>query len=650
MKLRELLSKMKEVQTKIGSSQPYICGGTPRDKFMGHLENISDLDITTGDKTVDYLSQEFELALRKEFNVSRKTMSDGHSTIFLGNLKMDFSSNFVVPGIDEHLKVLGVTTPTNMQREMFSRDFTCNALLLELDLKHIVDPTKRGFTDIKAKKIRTCLPPEITLTTNKNRVVRAIYLAAKLGFEVDDAIIQYVRKNPQTVKLSTDKVMVEKLNEAFTRDPDRASYLVKEMGLWKLIPITKIVYPYYVKYNEAGTMAQTKKAYFQGGGGVNEPTPGTKKYKSDPAILVQPRFEEPFYRNYDLYDTEGIDGPAQYGPGSGWNHIMEHKSIKEFLDFRRQRLKGKYVADDFWIEDNEANRKQRVEKMKIRANLLSRVMVKTGSTECQDSDIEYSDGRDAWYCTKCRHLGPNSPGGETPTSKDFHTWKNHNPQGENFSNSHSSKDENDGANYDYGDGAYTAMSEGKKMETITDAPHKSPGAFFADAQYMLPPKEHGTSIYDAKNSPYQGTPKIPKQLKKNQDKAKADDNAIDFDIDNQIKSNPIEGGIGSYPASAQIGGYLDKYLPENDADGKPASELDFGRDLTENEEPGSLDQDDLDRLSNKYLTPKETSIYGLPDGISPPEDLDPNATINDPNGQYGETDSGNTMYQDKWNI
>lgn len=37
-----------------------------------------------------------------------------------------------------------------------------------------------------------------------------------------------------------------------------------------------------------------------------------------------------------------------------------------------------------------------------------------------------------------------------------------------------------GPNFDYGDGAYTAMSEGKKMKDITDAPHKSPGAFFAD--------------------------------------------------------------------------------------------------------------------------------------------------------------------------
>jgi len=114
MKLRELLSQMKEVQTEIGASEPYICGGTPRDRYLKHLENISDIDITTGDKTVDYLSQQFAEKLRKKYNLSRKTMPDGHSTIFIGNLKLDFSSNFNVPGIDPILQKMGIAKPTNM--------------------------------------------------------------------------------------------------------------------------------------------------------------------------------------------------------------------------------------------------------------------------------------------------------------------------------------------------------------------------------------------------------------------------------------------------------------------------------------------------------------------------------------------------------
>lgn len=247
MKLRELLQQMKIVQEEIGSSAPYICGGTPRDKYMGHLENVADLDITTGDKTVDYLSQEFYLKLRKRYNITRKTMEDGHSSIFLGKLKVDFSSNFMVHNIDYILEQMGIKSPSNMQREMFSRDFTCNSLLLTLDLKHILDPTKHGLQDIKDRKIKTCLSPEITLTANRNRVVRAIYLACKLDFNIDQPIIDYVSKNPETIKISTERSLNEKLNEAFARDADKASYLIGKMNLWNHIPITEKVYPYYMK-------------------------------------------------------------------------------------------------------------------------------------------------------------------------------------------------------------------------------------------------------------------------------------------------------------------------------------------------------------------------------------------------------------------
>lgn len=241
---------MKRVQEEIGAATPYICGGTPRDKYMGRLENIADLDITTGDKTVDYLSQEFYIEFRKKYNVTRKTMEDGHSSIFVGSLKVDFSSNFIVPNIDRYLQQMDIKNPNNMQREMFSRDFTCNSLLLTLDLKQILDPTKRGFKDIKERKIKTCLAPEITLTSNRNRVVRAIYLASKLDFDLDESIINYVSKNPQTVKISTEKSMVEKLNDAFTKNADKASYLITKMNLWNYIPVTEKVYPYYMKHTK----------------------------------------------------------------------------------------------------------------------------------------------------------------------------------------------------------------------------------------------------------------------------------------------------------------------------------------------------------------------------------------------------------------
>lgn len=46
-----------------------------------------------------------------------------------------------------------------------------------------------------------------------------------------------------------------------------------------------------------------------------------------------------FYRNYDLYETEGVDGPAKQGPGTGFYQNM-HK-YKSISDFRKKKRKEK---------------------------------------------------------------------------------------------------------------------------------------------------------------------------------------------------------------------------------------------------------------------------------------------------------------------
>lgn len=247
MKLKELLDNLQQIADETDCSQPMLCGGAAREKFMGRLSKVADLDITNGDKTIIKLSTIFAKELGKKYALKRTEMDDGHSSIYIGNIELDFSSNFNVPNIDTILDLRGVRKPTELQKEMFSRDFTCNALLLTLDLKTSLDPTLMGFNDIKNKKIRTCLDPKITLTTNRNRVSRAIYLACKLGFDIDDHIVDFVSKNPDTMKLSTKKSLSDKMGKAFDHDADKAVYYLNAMKLWNYIEISPKIYPYYMK-------------------------------------------------------------------------------------------------------------------------------------------------------------------------------------------------------------------------------------------------------------------------------------------------------------------------------------------------------------------------------------------------------------------
>src|ERR1700690_127738 len=82
-------------------------------------------------------------------------------------------------------------------------------------------------------------------------------------------------------------------------------------------------------------MLQNKKSYFQG---TEEPTPKKKKYKSEKATTVQTRFKEPLYKNYDLYETEGVDGKAKQGPGAGlYQNLDKYKSVSDFLKKKRKK-------------------------------------------------------------------------------------------------------------------------------------------------------------------------------------------------------------------------------------------------------------------------------------------------------------------------
>lgn len=249
MKLRELLADISRITKEAGISTAMICGGVPRDRVMGRFNNIADLDLTTGDKTVQYLAKELAILLGKSYSFDQKTMPDGHISLMLGNLKIDFSSNFITPDIDKLLQERGIDNPSDLDREMFSRDFTCNALLLDMSLKNLSDPTKQGIPDIQAKIIRTCLAPEITLTVNKNRVVRAIYLAAKLGFDLDPKLADWIKSNPTSIKLASQHTLIEKLNKAVEYDGDKTASLLTELGLWEQVPITEALQPYYSQAN-----------------------------------------------------------------------------------------------------------------------------------------------------------------------------------------------------------------------------------------------------------------------------------------------------------------------------------------------------------------------------------------------------------------
>ncbi len=254
MNLKDILENINLAHKQANTSMPFICGGVVRDKVLGRVDQIADLDMTTGDASVHVLAKQFATIISQKYKIVFKKMTDGHASVFIDDFKVDFSSNFVVPNIDVILKnKFGISDAPSIQKELYSRDFTCNALLMTLDLKTIYDPTQKAVSDIKNKILKTCLDVDTTLRSSPNRIIRAIELSAKLDFDVDPEIIQWIANNKDVVKECEVSYVSKNLSKAVKYNEARTESLLNKTNLWDHITITQDLYPIYKKRAVYGT-------------------------------------------------------------------------------------------------------------------------------------------------------------------------------------------------------------------------------------------------------------------------------------------------------------------------------------------------------------------------------------------------------------
>lgn len=232
MKLSELLKLIDDTAKENGLSRPFLCGGIPRDKVISNNAKFNDIDITTGDSNIHVLAKEVYLKLKK-YNAFYILNNDGHASIIFQGVKIDFSSNFIVPNLN---KITNLNL-IKIHQELLSRDFTCNALLMSMDLNNIYDPLRKGIKAIYNKEIDTCLNPDITLRLDPNRIIRAIYLSSKLGFNLSDRVKNWIISNKSILKEVKPNYMVEKINKAIKFNKQNTLMLLKELEILEMVPL-----------------------------------------------------------------------------------------------------------------------------------------------------------------------------------------------------------------------------------------------------------------------------------------------------------------------------------------------------------------------------------------------------------------------------
>lgn len=223
----ELLKAVAVAAEKIGVPA-FAVGGFVRDKLLDRP--TKDIDIVCiGDGMV--LAQAFSklfkpvppVSLFKTFGTAQVKFDDIEIE-FVGARKESYARHSRKPEV----------SPGTIEDDQNRRDFTVNALAVELNTNHfghIIDPFG-GLEDLKNKILKTPLQPEQTFDDDPLRMMRAIRFATQLDFEITPTTFKGIQKIAHRISIVSQERITDELQKIMmTATPSKGWYLLKEARL-----------------------------------------------------------------------------------------------------------------------------------------------------------------------------------------------------------------------------------------------------------------------------------------------------------------------------------------------------------------------------------------------------------------------------------
>lgn len=201
------------------AGRAYAFGGWARDTALGRAPRDIDL-LVLGPRGGTRLA------------VTLSKMLGGSPVIVFTRSR---AAQFEVEGVSVECRTLwrpDQADPAALVEEVMAMDFTANALLIDLADGALIDPAGIALADIKRRVIRTPLPPEESFGVDPRRLMRAVRLAAELGFALEPAAAEYIATHAEDIrKTSVERVRDELLKLVAGSDPVRGIKLMDELGL-----------------------------------------------------------------------------------------------------------------------------------------------------------------------------------------------------------------------------------------------------------------------------------------------------------------------------------------------------------------------------------------------------------------------------------
>ncbi len=222
----------------------FLVGGVVRDEFLGISGSVRDLDVTT-----DARPQQIKALLSE---VADELWLQGQRFGTIGCIFAGQSYEITTHRAESYVedsRQPQVVFGDDIIADLARRDFTVNAMAINAADHTLVDPFA-GRDDLQTRVLRTPLAPEVSLSEDPLRILRAARFCAACDLEVVAELATAM--NDQAHRLAI--VSVERIRDELQRllllpNPGQGLDLLDQTGVGSLVPVVGVYKPWLTAAN-----------------------------------------------------------------------------------------------------------------------------------------------------------------------------------------------------------------------------------------------------------------------------------------------------------------------------------------------------------------------------------------------------------------
>ncbi len=187
----------------------YLVGGPVRDALLG--VSSDDLDFTSSARP-DEIERILRTVAKKTWDMGREFGTIGAMVTAGGEAHQVEVTTFRADAYEPGSRKPVVAFGDNIDDDLKRRDFTVNAMAIQLPGRRFVDPYG-GFSDLALATLQTPTTPEISFSDDPLRMLRAARFAARLGLEPAPEVVAAMTAMAERL----DIVSAERIRDELTK-------------------------------------------------------------------------------------------------------------------------------------------------------------------------------------------------------------------------------------------------------------------------------------------------------------------------------------------------------------------------------------------------------------------------------------------------